>query len=126
MDVPHLISDIPRLKPVAGHFRPAPFYLTEDMFGGLPLEMAGAELSGLVGAPLAEPHVHEHPEIYLLLSPEPGGAAIDVEVEGVRYEVVAPGAFYTPAGMRHRFVTRRAVKGSFCLGLLLLGERAAG
>ena len=64
------------------------------------------------------------PEIYLLLSPEPGGAVIDVEVEGVSYEVVAPAAFYTPARMRHRFVTRTAVKGSSCLGVLLL-ERAA-
>jgi hypothetical protein len=113
------VDDLPRLVEVDGHHAPAPLYLTAEMFGGLPLEMAGAELSALVGRPIAELHRHEVPEVYVLLAPEPGGAEIEVTVEGETYSMVAPSALLVPAGASHRFVTKRATGGSFCLGLLL-------
>lgn len=112
-------DSLPVERHLDGHHVPVPFFLTRDMFGGLPVEIAGGEISGLVGRPVADPHVHDVPEIYLLLSPESGGAVIDVTVEDQRYEVVAPGAFFIPAGLQHHFVTRRAVTGSYCLGVLL-------
>ena len=116
---PELVSDLPRFANVAGHFHQVPFFLSADMFGGLPLEVAGGEISQLVDKPVAETHVHEVAEIYLLLSPEKGGAEIDIEVDGTPYRAVAPAAFYVPAGARHRFVTRKAQVGSYCLGILL-------
>jgi mannose-6-phosphate isomerase-like protein (cupin superfamily) len=126
-DRPQLISDLPRMSEVVGHFRPVPFYVEKDMFGGVPVEIAGGEISELVDRPVAEPHVHDVAEIYLLLSPSPGGAQIDIEVDGERFTVESPAAFYVPAGATHRFVTRRAERGSYCLGVLLTkpsGEEA--
>jgi hypothetical protein len=116
---PQAFEELPILRELAGHHAPVPFYLTGSMFGGVPVEVAGGEISGSVGRPVAEPHRHAGPEIYLLLSPEPGGAVIDVEVDGRRHRLHAPCAFYVPSGALHRFVTRSAVKGSFCLGILL-------
>lgn len=116
---PLLADPLPVERHLDGHHLPVPFLLTRDMFGGLPVEVAGGEISDLVGRPVADPHVHDVPEVYLLLSPEIGAAVIDVVVEGRRHEVVAPGAFFIPAGMRHHFVTRRAIPGSYCLGVLL-------
>ena len=113
-------GELPVFREVAGHTKPVPFILTSDMFGGIPVELGGAEISGLVGRPVADPHVHEVPEVYLVFAPEPGQAEIEVMVEGKDYVVTAPGALYVPAGMRHRFVTRKAVPGSFCFGLFLL------
>lgn len=113
------VDDLPRLVEVDGHHAPAPFYLTAEMFGGLPIEMAGGELSELVDRPIADPHSHDVPEIYVLLSPEPAGAELEVTVEGESYSMVAPSALLVPAEATHRFVAKRAVRGSFCLGLLL-------
>jgi hypothetical protein len=112
-------TDLPVRRPVAGHHEPAPFYLTADMFGGLPVEVAGGEVHDLVGRPVADPHRHTVDEVYLLLAPEPGGAEIDVEVEGRSWTLAAPAAFHVPAGSLHRFVTRRAMPGSWCLGILM-------
>lgn len=110
---------VPVLRQVGGHHRPAPFYLTGDMFGGSPVELVAAELSELVDVPLAELHTHPVPEVYVLLSPVPGGAEIDVEVDGETHRLVSPATFLVPTGARHRFITRRAAPGSWCLGLLL-------
>ncbi|WP_018685588.1 cupin domain-containing protein [Actinokineospora enzanensis] len=113
--------DLPVFKQIEGHHAPTPFFLTTDMLGGLPVELAGAEISNLVDKPVAAPHTHEVPEIYLLLSPEPGGAEIEVRLDGETHTLEAPGALLIPAGSVHCFVTRRAIPGSYCLGLLLTG-----
>ena len=111
--------DLPVFRAVDGHHAPVPFILTRDMFGGIPVELGGAEISHLVDQPVAEAHVHDVPEIYLLFAPEPGAAVIDIEVDGARFRLEAPGALYVPAGCRHRFITREAVTGSFCFGLFI-------
>jgi quercetin dioxygenase-like cupin family protein len=115
---------VPVLRDVAGHHRPAPFYVTSDMFAGVPVELVAAELSALADVPLADLHTHPVPEIYVLLSPVPGEAEIDVEVDGETHRLVSPATFLVPAGARHRFITRRAAPGSWCLGVLLGGENA--
>lgn len=119
MDNVAIATGLPILIPIAGHLEPAPFYLTSDMFGGLPLQLAGGELSKLVGKPVAELHRHKVPEIYFLISPAPGAARIAVTVEGTQYELTSPACLYVPAGAEHRFVTLEAEHGSYCFGLLL-------
>ncbi|HEU4963909.1 MAG TPA: cupin domain-containing protein [Bacilli bacterium] len=117
------ISKLPVFKEVDGHFHPAPFYLSEEMFGGLDVEIAGGPIDHLVNQPVADVHTHDVPEIYLLLSPEPGGAKIRIEVDGETHVLESPANFYVPAGARHRFLTLEATKGSYCLGLLLNYQR---
>lgn len=114
--------DLPLFREIAGHHAPTPFYLTEDMFGGLPLELAGGEISDKVGKPVAAPHTHEVPEIYLLLSPNPGGGEIEVVADGRHHVLSSPATFFIPAGTVHHFVTLKAEPGTYCLGLLLSGS----
>ncbi|MFI7602452.1 cupin domain-containing protein [Actinoplanes sp. NPDC049681] len=112
-------TDLPIPIAVAGHHQPAPFYLTSDMFGGVPVQIAGGELSDKVGKPVADPHRHTVPEIYLLVSPNPGGARISVLLDGTEHELTSPATLYIPAGAEHRFVTLAAEPGSYCFGVLL-------
>lgn len=112
-------SDLPILREVPGHAAAVPFFLTADMFGGLPIEIAGGEISSSVGAHISDPHVHDVPEIYLLLSPRRGEAVVEITVEGRKLELESPGVYYVPAGVTHSFVTRRAAPGSYCLGILV-------
>ncbi len=113
------VRDLPRMENVSGHHNPAPFILTSDMFGGLPISMAGAEITELVGKPVADLHTHEMPEIYILVSPNPGGAVIDIELADETLTVCSPSAVYVPANTQHRFVTKVAETGSFCFGIFL-------
>ncbi|MGW2640696.1 cupin domain-containing protein [Streptomyces sp. NPDC001348] len=112
-------TDVPRFLPVAGHHEPAPFWLTSDMFGGVPVQLAGGPVDHLVGKPVADPHRHDVDEIYFLVSPHPGGARIEVRVDGVRHELASPALLRVPAGAEHCFLTLEAEPGSYCFGLLL-------
>ncbi|WP_031469452.1 hypothetical protein [Sciscionella sediminilitoris] len=118
-----IVSGLPIPLAVGGHHQPAPFYLTAEMFGGLPVQIAGGELSALVDRPVAEPHTHEVDEIYLLISPVPGQARIEVELDGELFELISPAVMRIPAGSVHRFVTKEAAVGSYCFGVLLGAHR---
>ncbi|MGC5342983.1 cupin domain-containing protein [Streptomyces sp. DT24] len=117
-----IIDQLPIPLAVAGHHQPAPFYLTSDMFGGLPVQLAGGELSVLVGKPVAAPHTHEVDEIYMLVSPNKGGARIEVLLDGERHELSSPSVMRIPAGAEHCFLTLEAEVGSYCFGVLV-GDR---
>ncbi|GGZ39921.1 cupin domain-containing protein [Streptomyces poonensis] len=114
-----IVSRLPVPLAMAGHQQPAPFYLTADMFDGMPVQIAGGELSTLVDKPVAEPHTHEVDEIYFLISPTPGQARIEVHLAGVRHELISPAVMRIPAGSEHYFVTKEAAVGSYCFGILL-------
>ncbi|MEU5280207.1 cupin domain-containing protein [Streptomyces asoensis] len=119
---PEIVEGLPIPLAVAGHHQPAPFYLTADMFGGLPVQLAGGELSALVGKPVAAPHTHPVDELYLLVSPNKGGARIEVQLDGRRHELLSPAVMRIPAGSEHCFLTLEAEVGSYCFGVLL-GDR---
>jgi mannose-6-phosphate isomerase-like protein (cupin superfamily) len=112
-------TDLPVYQEVDGHFDPTPFYVTRDMYDGLPFEVAGGPIDHLVGRPVAALHTHDFPEVYLLVSPTPGNARIEVTVGEETFEVVSPATVHVPAGIPHRFLTLAAEPGSYCLGLLV-------
>lgn len=118
--------NMPLLRDVPGHYVKTPFFITAEMFGDVGFEVAGGEISSLVDKPVSEPHVHDVPEIYLLLAPAAGDAVIDVFADNQHYELASPAAVFIPAGVTHRFITKRAARGSFCLGLLLTAATADG
>jgi hypothetical protein len=122
-EIATVVRDLPVFQEVGGHHAPVPFFVTAAMFGELGFEVAGGEISDKVDTPVADPHTHDIPEIYLLLAPEPGGAVIDVLADGEHHELSAPAAMFIPAGTVHRFVTKKAMPGSYCLGLLMTGMR---
>ena len=116
-----VVTSLPLMRRMSDHYAEVPFLLTAEMFGGIPIEIAGAEIVDLVDRPVAGLHSHDVDEIYLIVSRRPGDAVVEVEVEGERLEVTAPAAVHLPAGARHQFVTRRAEPGSFMFGILLVG-----
>jgi hypothetical protein len=121
MQTATVMTGLPRFLPVAGHHEAAPFYLTADMFGGMPVQVAGGEITSRVGRPVADPHRHEVDEVYFLISPNPGGARIEVLVAGERHELSSPALLHVPAGAEHCFLTLEAEPGSYCFGLLMGG-----
>ena len=113
-------DQLPVFKTVVGHFSKAPFLLTPEMFGGLNFEVACKEISSMIGSSVSDLHAHEHPEIYMLISPQEGEAEIAIETKnGHVYKMTSPAVAYIPAHVEHRFVVHKAVQGSFCLGILL-------
>ncbi|MFE0641764.1 cupin domain-containing protein [Streptomyces sp. NPDC058877] len=121
---PLVEQNLPVFQTIAGHYGQTPFFLTQDMLGGQPIEIAGGEISDKVGKPVAAPHTHEVPEIYVLMSPEPGGAVIEVVADGETHELVSPAVMLIPTGVVHHFVTKKAQPGSYCLGVLLTGDKS--
>lgn len=109
---------LPLMRVVEGHHNAVPFFITADMFSGVPFEMAGGEISELVDKPVANTHKHEVDEIYFLISPEPGEAVIDVTIDDVTITYSSPAVIYIQAQREHRFITRKACKGSYCFGIL--------
>lgn len=111
-------SQLPILRKVIGHHHDVPFFVTEDMFGGVPFEIAGGDISNLVGTPVAATHEHTIDEIYFLISANPGDAVIEVEIDGVSKSYTSPSVIHVPANTPHRFITKAAKSGSYCFGIL--------
>jgi hypothetical protein len=120
------VTGLPILRGVEGHFHEVPFFIVREMFGGLPFEIAGGHIGDLVGKPVADAHVHSVNEIYFLVSPQPGQAEIEVEIDGVSRVYESPAAIFVPAGAKHRFMTRRACQGSFCFGIFVPDQEGPG
>lgn len=114
-------SDIPIMRTVPGHHDSAPYLITKEMFGGLPFELAGAEILNLVDKPVADMHSHDIPEIYLLVSPTYRGACIEIEFDHGVLIAESPCAIYIPSEVKHRFVTKTAEPGSYCFGIFITG-----
>jgi len=115
----YVVTDLPKYVEVAGHHKPAPFWIAPDMFPGVRLRVAGAEASQMVGAPHADPHVHDSPEIYLAASEEKGNLVIEVEMDGQEFLVEAPFAVFIPAGVRHCFRVVKCEKPHYVMGIML-------
>ncbi|MCT8343534.1 MULTISPECIES: cupin domain-containing protein [Photorhabdus] len=118
MDFYNCAQNLPVMKPVVGHENKVPFFITKEMFGGVPFELAGGDISKLVNKPVAALHKHEVDEIYFLISPEPNEAVIDVTINGETKTYSSPSVIHVPAGIEHQFITRKASKGCYCFGIL--------
>jgi len=111
-------TNLPLMRTVEGHHNEVPFFITEDMFSGMPFEMAGGDISGLVDKPVASTHKHKVDEIYFLISPVPGEAVIDVTIDDITITYNSPAVIHVKAQQEHKFITRKASKGSYCFGIL--------
>ncbi|MDJ0088085.1 MULTISPECIES: cupin domain-containing protein [Pantoea] len=119
------VTDLPLMLLVEGHHNKVPFFITKEMFYGVPFELAGGDISGLVDKPVADTHKHEVDEIYFLISPLPGEAVIDVTINMETTTYSSPAVIHVPAGHEHKFITRRAGKGSYCFGILYKKDEVA-
>jgi mannose-6-phosphate isomerase-like protein (cupin superfamily) len=114
----YVVTDLPRLVPIAGHHHPAPFWVTPDMFPDVNIGVAGMDVSKIVGAPHAAPHVHDkHCEIWVAPSENRGDVVIEAQMEDEKFLVEAPFAVFIPAGVSHCFKVVKCDSPHYVLGI---------
>jgi hypothetical protein len=114
-----VVSGLPRYEEMPGHHAPAAIYLGPEDAPGLPVRIAAADASTLVGESLAELHTHDVDEIYLVVTP---GLRFEVETDRGSISATSPTSVRIPAGTPHRFVVREAtVSPCPLLGILVEG-----
>ena len=116
----YVITDLPKFMEVAGHHKPTPFWITPDMFPGVHLRVAGMDVSKAVGAPHADPHVHESPEIYLCPSETKGAVLVEIQMDEEIFSVESPFTVFIPPGVKHCFKVLRCHSPHFVFGIMPL------
>ena len=120
----YVLTDVPRMVDVPGHKAPAPFWISSDMFPGVNMRVAGIEVSTIVGAPHAHPHVHDVPEIYLCPSETSGAVRVEIQMNEDTFELDGPFAVFVPPGTTHCFKVLKCEGPHYILGMLLGDWRA--
>ena len=114
----YVITDLPRFVEMPGHHRLAPSWIYPGMFPGVNIRINGMDGSKMVGAPHAEPHIHDdHPEIYFCATEERGAVVIEVQMDDEVFTVESPFAVFIPSGVRHCFTVRKCDLPNFVFGI---------
>lgn len=115
----YIVTDLPRLVDVAGHHKPAPFWIAPGMFPGVNMRVAGLDVSKIVGIPHANPHVHNSPEIYLAPSDEKGEVIVEIQMDQEKFVVESPFAVFVPPSVTHCFKVLKCDSPHYVLGIML-------
>jgi hypothetical protein len=115
----YVVTDLPKFVEVEGHHKPAPFWIAPEMFPGVNMRVAGMDVSKIVGAPHANPHVHESPEIYLAPSEEKGEVVVEIQMDEEKLLLESPFAVFVPPGVKHCFKVLKCKSPHFVLGIML-------
>lgn len=118
----HVVTDLPKMVDVPGHHKQTPFWIAPGMFPDVNVRVAGIDVSKIVGAPHAEPHVHDTPEIYFAPSEDKGVALVEIQMDDDVFTVESPFALYIPPGVRHCFKVLRCDSAHFIYGLLFTDQ----
>lgn len=114
----YVVTDLPRFVQVVGHHSPTPAWICPDMFPGVNMRIAGMDVSTVVGAPHADPHVHEsNPEIYLAVTPGRGDVIIEVQMDDEVFTVESPFAVFIPPGVKHCFTVLKCDSPHYVFGI---------
>ena len=89
------------------------------MFPGVNMRVAGIDVSKIVGAPHANVHVHESPEIYLTPSEEKGEVVVEIQMDEEKFIVESPFAVFIPPGVKHCFSVIKCDTPHYVLGIML-------
>ena len=115
----YVVTDIPKLVEVPGHHKPTPFWIAPDMFAGVSMRIAGQDVSKIVGAPHANPHVHDSPEIYLTPSEQKGEVVVEIQMDEEKFLLESPFAVFIPPGVRHCLKVLKCESPHYVLGIML-------
>ena len=115
----YVVTDLPKYAEVAGHHKPAPFWIMPGMFPGVNLRVAGLDASKIVGAPHANPHQHETPEMYLAPSERKGDIVLEIQMDDEKFVVDSPFAVFIPPGVKHCFKVIKCETTHYVLGIVL-------
>jgi mannose-6-phosphate isomerase-like protein (cupin superfamily) len=115
----YVVTDLPKFVEVEGHHKPAPFWIAPDMFPGVNMRVAGLDVRKIVGAPHADPHVHDSPEIYLTPSEQKGEVVVEIQMDEEKLLLESPFAVFIPPGVSHCFKVLKCESPHFVLGIML-------
>jgi len=114
----YVITDLPQFCEMPGHHKPAPSWIYPDMFPGVNVRINGSEVSKMVRAPHAGPHVHDdHPEIYFCATENRGDVIIEVQMDDEVFTVESPFSVFIPPGTRHRFTVLKCDLPNWVFGI---------
>jgi len=116
----YVVTDLPKYVEVTGHHKPTPFWIVPKMFPGVNLRIAGLDVSKIVGAPHASPHIHDSPEIYLAVSENKGDVVIEIQMDDEKFLVESPCAVFIPPGTKHCFTVLKCDSPHYVFGIMLL------
>ena len=118
----YVVTDLPKFLEVTGHHKPAPFWITPEMFPGVHMRIAGTEVSKAVGAPHAAPHVHESPEIYLCPSENKGEVLVEIQMDDEVFSIESPFTVFIPPGVKHCFKVSKCDSPHYVFGIMPLDK----
>jgi hypothetical protein len=114
-----IVRNLPRMMKIEGHHEKTPFWLTEEMFPEIKIEIAASDCSKMVNKPHASPHRHHVPEVYLAITEVPGDMKFEILLDDETYIVESPCAVFIPAEVKHAFKVLKCDKPNYMLGILL-------
>jgi hypothetical protein len=115
-----IVTDLPKMVEVTGHHKPSPFWITPDMFPGVHLRVAGMDVSKAVGAPHADPHVHDCPEIYFCPAENRGAVVVEIQMDDEIFSLESPFTVFIPPGTKHCFKVLTCDTPHYVFGLMPL------
>ena len=116
-----VITDLPQFAEMPGHHKAAPSWIYPDMFPGVNMRINGLDVSKMVRAPHAEPHVHnDNPEIYFAATENKGDIIIEVQMEDEVFTVESPFAVFIPPGTKHCFTVLKCDSPNYVFGIHIM------
>jgi hypothetical protein len=115
-----VVTDLPKFVEVTGHHKPAPFWITPEMFPGVHMRLAGMDVSKAVGAPHAVPHVHDCPEIYFCPSEKKGAVLVEIQMDDEIFSLDSPFTVFIPPGVKHCFKVLKCDSSHYVFGVMPL------
>jgi mannose-6-phosphate isomerase-like protein (cupin superfamily) len=116
-----VITDLPQFAEMPGHHKAAPSWIYPGMFPGVNIRINGSDVSKMVRAPHAEPHVHEdNPEIYFAVGDSRGDIVIEVQMDDEVFTVESPFAVFIPPGTKHCFTVLKCDSPNYVFGMHIM------
>lgn len=117
----YVVTDLPQFADMPGHHQAAPSWIYPGMFPGVNIRINAADVSKMVRAPHAEPHVHpDNPEIYFAVGEKRGDIVIEVQMEDEVFTVESPFAVFIPPGTRHCFTVLKCDSTNYVFGMHIM------
>jgi len=122
----YVITDLPQFAEMPGHHNPAPSWIFPGMFPGVNIRINGLDVSKMVRAPHAHPHVHDdNPEIYFAATENRGDIVIEVQMDDETFTVESPFAVFIPAGVKDCFTVLKCDSPNYVFGMHIMDYEEA-
>ena len=120
-----VITDLPQFAEMPGHHKAAPSWIYPGMFPGVNIRINASDVSKMVRAPHAEPHIHDdNPEIYFAVGDNRGDIVIEVQMDDEVFTVESPFAVFIPPGTKHCFTVLKCDSPNYVFGMHIMDYKS--